>query len=129
MDSDSSDTPQESDCPICQKKFPIDQIEVHVNRCIFLNSTVVTSPAASDHKRTFGVFEPRSSSELKRPKLSESPSSRNRKPAGSAWHKKATAQVVTLTLSDDDTEPTTQNNVRIEQKMLFCKLSILLFVF
>lgn len=106
MDSDISDT-QGSECPICEKKFPADQIEVHVNRCIFLNSTEssAASPAAKEHKRTFGVFEPRSSSELKRPKLSDSPAFRNRKPGSSSY--KAPAQVVTL--SDDYSEP----NVRI----------------
>lgn len=112
MDSDSSD-PQGAECPICDKNFPVDLIEVHVNRCIFLNSTeaVPTLSATSDHKRTFGVFEPRSSAELKRPKLSESPASRERKPSGSsAWNNKTIAQVVTL--SDDDSEPTNPHNVR-----------------
>lgn len=114
MDSDSDTTTQESECPICDKKFPVDQIEVHVNRCIFLNSTEAlpaASPVATDHKRTFGVFEPRSSNDLKRPKLSESLTSRNRKPGSSAY--KITAQVVTL--SDDDSE----HNVRIEWNAFF----------
>lgn len=112
MDSDCSDTPrpEESECPICERKFSADQIEVHVNRCIFLSSTMVAPPASSpsDQKRTYGVFEPRSSSELKRPKLSDSLASRNRK-LGSSAMRKAPAQVVTL--SDDDSEPTAQHNV------------------
>lgn len=27
-----------SPCPICNKQFPLDQIESHVDKCLFLNS-------------------------------------------------------------------------------------------
>lgn len=49
----SSDT--NSECPVCGKHFPSDEIEIHVNRCIFLN-TKTEAP-----KRTFSVFNSNSS--------------------------------------------------------------------
>lgn len=72
---DSAATTSYSQCPICNKNFPSDQIEVHVNRCIFLNATddkpIITSPTNSqqaDKKRNFQLFD-RSPAEVKRPKL------------------------------------------------------------
>lgn len=51
MDEEQSD----KECPICCKKFPADVIEIHVNRCIFLNSTEET-PKDNINKRSFSVF-------------------------------------------------------------------------
>lgn len=67
-----------SQCPICNKGFPTDQIEVHANRCIFLNTTneqgLITSPKTTtqpEKKRNFQLFD-RSPAEIKRPKLDKS---------------------------------------------------------
>lgn len=72
---DTAATTSHSQCPICNKDFPSDQIEVHVNRCIFLNATddkpIITSPTNSqqvEKKRNFQLFD-RSPAEVKRPKL------------------------------------------------------------
>lgn len=50
----------DAECPICGKHFANDTIEVHVNRCIFLNSTStnsITSDTSKDNnKRTFSIF-------------------------------------------------------------------------
>lgn len=44
-----------TDCPICGKNFPSNAIEVHVNRCIFLN-TKDEDDKPKESKRSFGVF-------------------------------------------------------------------------
>lgn len=56
-----SNQPKDSDseCPICGKHFDQTAIEVHVNRCIFLNSDEVqTNPPNKDatNKRSFSIF-------------------------------------------------------------------------
>lgn len=50
----------EADCPICGKFFAKDAIEVHVNRCIFLNSNDET--AKENNKRSFSIFNANKSS-------------------------------------------------------------------
>lgn len=46
-----------SECPICLKYYPNDTIEVHVNRCIFLNSDNSNNETSKDNnKRSFGIF-------------------------------------------------------------------------
>ncbi|XP_055595032.1 ATPase WRNIP1-like [Uranotaenia lowii] len=55
-------------CPVCDKLFPMDQIEAHVDRCLFLNgaedaassggsSSVSSSDQTSRQKRNFSIFE------------------------------------------------------------------------
>lgn len=51
MDEEQSD----KECPICCKNFPVDVIEIHVNRCIFLNTTE-EKPKDNNNKRSFSVF-------------------------------------------------------------------------
>lgn len=53
MDESSSTN---SECPICGKSFAVDSIEVHVNRCIFLNCTEEKQDENKNKKRNFGVF-------------------------------------------------------------------------
>lgn len=50
----------EAECPICGKYFAKDSIEVHVNRCIFLNSNDET--ANENNKRSFSIFSANKSS-------------------------------------------------------------------
>lgn len=45
-----------AECPICTKPFSADSIEMHVNRCIFLNSTEFGKPKESNNKRSFSIF-------------------------------------------------------------------------
>lgn len=52
-----------SECPVCSKTFSSNEIEIHVNRCIFLNtqpqnsSTVDKQPTTSgSNKRNFNIF-------------------------------------------------------------------------
>lgn len=45
-----------SECPICGKSFAIESIQVHVNRCIFLNCTEEKPDEIKNQKRNFGVF-------------------------------------------------------------------------
>lgn len=62
MDENQSDK-SEADCPICGKFFAKDAIEVHVNRCIFLNSKdempkeMTKETTKENNKRTFGIFK------------------------------------------------------------------------
>lgn len=49
-------TSTSSECPICGKSFAVDNIEVHVNRCIFLNCTEEKQDENKNKKRNFGVF-------------------------------------------------------------------------
>lgn len=51
MDKNQS---EDAECPICGKNFPSNAIELHVNRCIFLNST--DEPVKDNNKRTFSIF-------------------------------------------------------------------------
>lgn len=44
-------------CPICTKSFTVDSIEVHVNRCIFLNCEEEKSDENKNNKkRSFDIF-------------------------------------------------------------------------
>lgn len=63
-----------SECPICCKSFPSDAIEVHVNRCIFLNTTTISNgdnSSIKEPKRSFSVFQSNSPTGIKKPKLDE----------------------------------------------------------
>lgn len=51
----------DAECPICTKKFPKSEIEVHVNRCIFLNCSEETPDESKHKKRSFGIFNRNSS--------------------------------------------------------------------
>lgn len=58
-----------SSCPICDKEFPNQDIEVHVNKCIFLNTYDETRESGPNKsKRNFGVFQ-RSPADIKKAKL------------------------------------------------------------
>jgi hypothetical protein len=42
-------------CPICNKEYPVTEIENHANKCIFLSSgenDAVSSKRGGDHKQT-----------------------------------------------------------------------------
>lgn len=53
----SQNKESDTECPICGKYFEKNAIEVHVNRCIFLNSHDETTPKKdSTNKRSFSVF-------------------------------------------------------------------------
>lgn len=62
MDENPGKSSAEAECPICSKCFPTDLIEVHVNRCIFLNSTDCDKPKDSN-KRSFSIFNGTKNSE------------------------------------------------------------------
>ncbi|XP_001869094.2 ATPase WRNIP1 [Culex quinquefasciatus] len=86
-----SDEPQPSSssakavCPVCDKLFTVEEIEPHVDRCLFLNSTEngagVTSSSSSKElknsqnqvqaKRSFSIFEKSPSVASKRSKVEE----------------------------------------------------------
>lgn len=52
-----SEQSESSECPICCKTFPPDTIQVHVERCIFLNCTSDDEKnKPKENKRTFSVF-------------------------------------------------------------------------
>lgn len=55
MDQKDEATSETLVCPICGKSFPSKTIEIHVNRCIFLNTTD-DEDKPKDSKRSFGVF-------------------------------------------------------------------------
>lgn len=38
---------KECECPVCERKFPADIIETHVNKCIFLNTSEATVTAVA----------------------------------------------------------------------------------
>lgn len=50
----------DTECPICGKYFEKDVIEVHVNRCLFLNGN--EEPVRDNNKRSFGIFAANQSS-------------------------------------------------------------------
>lgn len=59
-----------SECPICCKPFPSDAIEIHVNRCIFLNTREENGDSSvKETKRSFSVFQSNSPTSGKKPKL------------------------------------------------------------
>ncbi|XP_058462119.1 ATPase WRNIP1-like [Malaya genurostris] len=74
-----------SACPICDKLFVMDDIENHVNRCLFLNSTECDSSEtlskdqnsdknqsfSRDAKRSFSIFEKSPSVASKRKKVDQ----------------------------------------------------------
>lgn len=62
MEGNKSDEP-EAECPICNRSFAPDKIEVHVDRCIFLNSTDETA----NNKRSFSIFNANKSSPTNSP--------------------------------------------------------------
>lgn len=47
MSSNNSNTPSTVLCPVCDKSFEKHLVEDHVNKCLFLNSSVKTSSSAS----------------------------------------------------------------------------------
>lgn len=54
--SQNKDSP-DAECPICGKYFETNAIEVHVNRCIFLNSHDEVTPSKdTTNKRSFSIF-------------------------------------------------------------------------
>ncbi|XP_031630272.1 ATPase WRNIP1-like [Contarinia nasturtii] len=55
MEENKKETLPDAECPICCKHFPKDSIEVHVNRCIFLNCSEETTKD-STNKRSFRIF-------------------------------------------------------------------------
>lgn len=64
----NSDT--KSECPICCKPFSPDAIELHVNRCIFLNTKEENNDSSfKESKRNFSVFQSSSPKGVKKPKL------------------------------------------------------------
>ncbi|XP_059608976.1 ATPase WRNIP1-like [Phlebotomus argentipes] len=63
---------EESDCPVCFKKFPQYNIESHVNKCLFLStgdSQEEADKKKSTAKRPFPIFD-QSPSTSKKPKVS-----------------------------------------------------------
>lgn len=46
--------PTQAECPVCEKSFKPEVIEVHVNRCIFLNTTE-EHDRTRENKRSFGA--------------------------------------------------------------------------
>lgn len=113
----------QSECPVCDKSFPTTAIEVHVNRCIFLNtqtdecasgtissssvasssSGVVVSASKDANKRNFGVFESRSPGEVKKPKLNNGPST-------SKYHSRVESSTV-IDLDVDDADEVGSNKL------------------
>lgn len=46
-------------CPVCSKDFPTKEIEIHVNKCLFLNTAVPEiSPSSSSKRPNFLIDEP-----------------------------------------------------------------------
>lgn len=67
MDGEQSEK-SDAECPICGKYFATDAIEVHVNRCIFFNSTTSISETTKDNnKRTFSIFNANKANPLASP--------------------------------------------------------------
>lgn len=86
-------------CPICDKTFPSDAIEAHVNRCIFLNSVNddEKEKLPKENKRTFSVFN----------KTDRSPTVENKKFKKSETKSKAIGVLpiaATVHISDDEDE-------------------------
>lgn len=80
-----------AECPICAKQFTADSIEVHVNRCIFLNSTEFDKPT-DRNKRPFSIFNGS--------KNSSSPDNANKK----LRNTNSTSSAVNKTLSSPTTK-------------------------
>lgn len=67
---------QEAECPLCKKLFPVETIEIHVDRCLFLSednrsNNKVPEAKLQMNKRTFSIFDNIKSpdnSKSKRPK-------------------------------------------------------------
>lgn len=58
----------DAECPVCGKFFAKDSIEVHVNRCIFLNSeNSINDTSKDNNKRTFSIFNPNNASPIASP--------------------------------------------------------------
>lgn len=94
----NSDT--KSECPICCKPFPSDEIQIHVNRCIFLNAREekIDCPA-KESKRSFSVFQSNSPTGVKKPKLDVNIKKRN-VPASGRKHT-AVETIPTIEIKDD----------------------------
>jgi len=90
-----SDDEEKSICPICNKSFPIQGIEVHANRCIFLNTTTTSETKVTPtNKRNFDIFDraaPSKQNSAKKVKLDF-----NRK------DKKEAKIITQINISDDD---------------------------
>lgn len=87
-----------AECPICTKQFPADSIEMHVNRCIFLNSTEFDKPKESN-KRSFSIFNGS--------KNNESPDNANKKLRNT---NSSTSSAVNKTLSSPTTKSSAPQN-------------------
>lgn len=76
--------PELAECPICFKKIGKDDIEIHVNRCIFLNTRTETN--TTDNKRNFKVFGSSecSPSSVKKVRLNSTITTKSGKDASSA---------------------------------------------
>lgn len=97
-----------SECPICLKSFPSDTIEIHVNRCIFLNTTEANSEGSvKEPKRSFSVFQSKSPTSsktnsptsVKKPKLDVNT---KKKVASTSGRKNFSVEKIpTIEISDD----------------------------
>lgn len=90
----SSDT--NSDCPICCKPFPSDTIEIHVNRCIFLNTREINNDSSvKEPKRSFSVFQSNSPTGAKKQKLDV------KKKSAPASGKQTVEKIPTIEIKDE----------------------------
>lgn len=126
----------QSECPVCDKLFPTNAIEAHVNRCIFLNTQddsatsgiissssssvsngiVSTGSASKDtKKRTFGLFDPRSPIEIKKQKTGRSTSALSNGRAKMAVGSSSTV----IDLDDDGDEENSAEDVDGVRKLYF----------
>uniref|UniRef100_A0A1Q3G0L8 Putative atpase n=1 Tax=Culex tarsalis TaxID=7177 RepID=A0A1Q3G0L8_CULTA len=121
-----SDEPQPSSscsksvCPVCDKLFTLEEIESHVDRCLFLNSTengpgsAVSSSSKElknsqnqvQAKRSFSIFEKSPSVACKRSKVDE---------VGSSVRTVEDMERQIIDLSDEE-EPRRKEAVKVPQK-------------
>lgn len=99
-----NNTDTKSECPICCKPFPSDEIEIHVNRCIFLNTKEENNDSSfKESKRNFSVFQSSSpKGGNKKPKLDVN--SKKTATSGSSRQIEGTAKVQkkqTIEINDD----------------------------
>lgn len=113
-------TNDKTNCPICDKAFPIDIIDVHVNRCLFLHATEEDSgEKKKEPKRGFSAYKGSPTAELKKPRLAgpftKSPkttAATSVKTASVANWSKGNASTNVQMLSDDENDG---NEVNIER--------------
>lgn len=96
-----------SECPICSKVFPADAIEIHVNRCIFLNTTTDNSDGTTkEPKRTFSVFQSNSpTSSGKKAKLDVIGNGIKKKTTASVRPSSSVEKMPTIEIKDDVDDP------------------------